>query len=136
MNILRWDPFENFMNRPFPVGLDRDPQAAWVPAIDVFEKEDGLIIRAELPGVDRDQIHVDVDNGELVLSGERQKDEGIKEGSAYRLERAYGSFSRRFRLGDSLDTTKVTANYENGLLEISVPRSEKSRPRKIKINAA
>ena len=140
MNIVRWDPFGTLMglkDSAFPTLFDTaDVQTRWVPAIDVFEKDEKLVIRAEVPGVKRDDIQVRVENGELVLSGERKRETEVGEKNAYRLERVHGSFSRRFRLSDSFDPTNVDATYKNGVLEITVPRSEKSRSRTVEIKVA
>ena len=140
MNIVRWDPFRTFMgltDSALPAPLDAaDGQTRWVPAIDVFEKDESLVIRAEVPGVKREDIEVRVENGVLALSGERKRETEAEEKNAYRMERVHGSFSRRFRLSDSFDATKVDATYENGVLELRVPRSEKSRSRTVEIKVA
>ena len=138
MNIVRWDPFRSFFNDSnfFPAAPDSPERASWAPAIDAFEKDNRLVIRAEVPGVERDDIEVRIEDGELVLGGERKRDVEFKDENAYRRERVYGSFTRRFRLPDTLDLDKIDAKYENGVLTIEIPKSEASQPRKIKIRAA
>ena len=132
MNIIRWDPFRSLLDTPFGTGeLER-----WTPAVDVFEKDDTLFFRAELPGFEKDAIDVRVEEGTLVLSGERKRDVEANEGGLYRLERAYGRFTRRFRLPEGYDASKVNASYKNGLLEVSLPKAEEAKPRKIEVNAA
>ena len=138
MNIIRWDPFRTLFGvtgQGYPSLFD-DGEPTWVPAIDVFERNDRLVIRAEIPGLDRKEIEVRVEDGQLVLQGERKREAGLTEENAYRLERNHGSFVRRFRLPESLDLSKIDATYENGILEVTLPRSEEARPRKIEIRAA
>ncbi|NIV50194.1 MAG: Hsp20 family protein [Gammaproteobacteria bacterium] len=135
MNIIRWDPFRTLLDSvhtPF----ENDRPDHWAPAVDVFEKDETLVFRAELPGLEKDDIEVRVEEGTLVLSGERKRDVETNEGGVYRLERAYGRFVRRFRLPEGYDASKVNASYKNGLLEVSLPKAEDAKPRKIEVHAA
>jgi HSP20 family protein len=135
MNIVRWDPFRSlFASIHATAGAGE--VGSWVPAVDIFEKDDTLFFRAELPGFEKESIDVRVEDGNLVLTGERKRDVETEEGGVYRLERAYGRFSRRFRLPEGYDASNVGASYRNGLLEIRLPKSEESKPRKIEVNAA
>jgi HSP20 family protein len=138
MNIVRWDPVRSLFNGSdfFPAALDPRERTGWVPAVDAFERDNRFVIRVELPGVERDDIEVRIEDGELVLSGERKRDAEFKDDNAYRRERVFGSFSRTFRLPDTLDVDKIEAKYENGVLTVEMPKSEASRPRRIKIQAA
>jgi HSP20 family protein len=109
---------------------------SWSPAVDVFERESALVVRAELPGVERQDIHVRVDDRVLVIEGERKREAEIEEGTVHRVERSYGRFVRRFRLADTIDVSKIAAGYKNGILEVKLPKSEAAKPRKIEIRAA
>ncbi len=107
-----------------------------MPAVDIVEQGDDLVIRAELPGVARDDIEVRVEDNTLVLSGERKREKECDEEQAYRVERSYGSFVRSFRLPKTVDAAKIAASYQNGVLEVRLPKAEEARPRRIQINAA
>lgn len=144
MTVARWDPFRDLLtlqNRinqalsdsPSHWAAD-DAYGAWAPPVDIFEKGDDLIIRAELAGVRRDDIDVRVEENMLVLSGERKKDEELEEGKAYRVERTFGPFTRRFALPTTVDPTRISARYVDGLLDVTLPKSEKAKPRKIAID--
>ena len=140
MTLVRWDPFRDLMglHQRFTqpaVGSD-DSYGSWAPTVDIFERGDDLVIRAELPGVERDDIDVRVEDNTLMLSGERKRESEFDEENAYRLERVYGKFLRSFRLPKTVDATRIEASYKNGVLEISLPKAEEARPRKIDISAA
>jgi HSP20 family protein len=140
MNLVKWDPFRDFLslhdrlNRAYVGG--GDAVRAWTPAVDIFERGDDLVIRAELPGVDKDDIEVRVEDGTLVLGGQRKRESEIKEEESYRLERSYGSFVRRFELPDRVNAGAIDASYKDGVLEIVLPKAEDAKPRKIKVQAA
>ena len=145
MKLVRWDPFLELMamngrlNRALAdpaASRTEDAFGAWVPAIDIFERPDHLVIRAELPGVSREDMDVRIENGVLTLRGERKREEEINEDNAFRLERAYGSFTRSFSLPRTVDASKVTAQYRDGVLEVSVPKQETAKPKKVEIRAA
>ena len=126
MTLVRWDPFQEL------AGWSR----AWAPAVDIFERDHNLVFRAELPGVGKDDIEVGIENGVLTLHGERKRASGADEGNVYRLERAYGTFTRRFTLPTTVDSSKVEAVYKDGVLEVTVPTLEAAKPKKIQIQAA
>lgn len=94
----------------------------WAPSSDVYEKDGELIVQAELPGVEKDDIDVSVENGDLVIKGERRTEDEIKEERYYRMERFSGSFYRRFPLPEGVDSDRITADYTDGVLEIHVPK--------------
>ncbi len=145
MTLVRWDPFRELMNvqgrlnqilaDTANTGRD-DAYGTWVPPVDIFERGEELVIRAELPGVNRDELEIQVEDGTLALSGERRREEQVEEQNAYRLERSYGKFSRSFRLPTTVDTSKISAQYKDGVLEIVLPKLEEAKPRKVKIHAA
>lgn len=105
----------------------------WSPAVDIKESDEFLTLIAELPGFDKNQVEITLENNVLTLAGERKFDQESKGEAFHRIERSYGSFSRSFTLPASVKTDKVDAKFENGLLSISLPKVEESKPRKIAI---
>ena len=130
MRLVQWDPFRQLLART------EDSFGAWVPPVDIFERQDHLVIRAELPGVSRDDMDVRIENGVLTLQGERKREAELTEDNAFRLERSYGTFTRSFTLPETVDAASVAATYRDGVLEVSVPRIETAKPKKIEIRAA
>jgi len=108
--------------------------AIWSPAIDMLEKNDHLVIKAELPGIEKKDISLDLKEGVLTLKGERKHENEVQDGNFYRREMSYGKFQRSFRLPADVDPEKITAELENGLLTIEVPKPEQSRPKQITVN--
>jgi HSP20 family protein len=104
--------------------------------VDVFEKGNNWILKAELPGLDPKQVEVRVEENTLYLKGERKFENEEKKGNYHRVERAYGLFMRSFVLPESVDADKVTAEYKDGLLTITVPKREEAKPKAIKVNVA
>jgi HSP20 family protein len=145
MTIVRWDPFRELqamqdrVNRVFGDyirGVDDDVmrRGAWVPPVDIFD--DGnhqLVIKAELPDVNKDDIEITVDNNALTLKGEKRPDQAVREERCHRVERVYGTFSRTFSLPPTVDGTKVSADYKNGVLTITLPMREEAKPRQIQV---
>jgi HSP20 family protein len=109
---------------------------AWAPPVDIFERQDHLVIRAEVPGVQMEDMDVRIENGVLTLHGERKQDTELKEENAHRLERVYGAFTRSFSLPTTVDAAKVTATYKDGVLEVTVPKAENAKPKQVEIKAA
>jgi HSP20 family protein len=145
MTLVRWDPFRELLNvhdRLSQLSSDssargqNDLYGNWTPAVDIFERGDDLIVRAEVPGVQKEQLESQVEDGTLVLSGERKRESEVREEDAYRLERSYGKFSRSFRLPATVDPSKITAQYRDGVLELRLPKLDQARPRKVAIQAS
>jgi len=140
MTLVRWDPFRDLVtlhNRlSAPFQGTNDAYGAWVPPVDIFERGDDLVIRAEVPGVEKNEIDISVEDTRLAIQGERKREAEFKEDSAYRLERSFGSFTRSFVLPKTVDASRIGATYRNGVLEISLPKAEVAKPRKISIDAA
>ena len=142
MTLVRWDPFRDLLsfhdrfNRLFADGEQDELYGSWVPPVDIFERGDELVIRAEVPGVGKDDVDVRVEDGTLVLAGERKSDREVKDQNSYRRERTFGKFTRSFRLPTTVDASKVTAEYKDGVLEITLPKLEEAKPRKVEIKAA
>jgi len=103
----------------------------WMPAVDVIETRDALIFRTELPGFEEKDVNLEIENNVLKISGERKLEETTKEKTYQRVERAYGKFFRTFTLPPNVNLDKVVATFNNGLLELTVPKKEEAKPRKI-----
>lgn len=105
------------------------------PAVDIVEEEDRYLIKADLPGMAENEIEVKVHDGVLVLSGKREETKEEKKEDGFYRERRYGSFCRQFTLGSSVDAQKIEASYEKGVLTVSLPKKEETKPRQIEITA-
>jgi HSP20 family protein len=143
MTITRFDPFRDFseLNRLFgevyPRGENRAVPGAWVPPVDIFETEShDLVIKVELPDVNREDVEVTVENSVLTVRGEKKMPADVKEEQFRRVERGYGPFNRSFTLPPSVDASKVTAEHKNGVLTVKLPFKEEARPRTIHIEVA
>ncbi len=142
MTLMRWTPWQELegMQRTLSRLLDDSGVTAstdfgtWLPAVDIRETEDALLVHAELPGIDKKDIHVDVRDGVLTISGERKYEKDVKEESVHRTERAYGRFSRSFSLPHTVDADKVEAKMKDGVLEIRLPKTESAKPKAIEIH--
>jgi HSP20 family protein len=106
---------------------------AWVPAVDVVERDGQLVIRADVPGMNKDQIRVEVEDGQLVISGERKEDHDERQGGVYRSERSYGSFYRAVQLPEGVNLEQAKASFSNGVLEITMPAPQRPRARRVEI---
>ena len=148
MPIVRWEPFRDLvttqdrMNRLFNETLGRffgeegARAGAWVPAVDIYETEQNVIVKAELPGIDSKDVEVTVHEGTLYLKGERKYEKEVKEEHYHHVERAYGSFARSFELPASIDEDKVQADFKDGVLTLTMPKREEAKAKKIKISVA
>ena len=147
MTITKVDPIREFaamqdrMNRLFGNVYLRDEdtafRGAWIPAVDIFETDNhDLVVRAELPGINREDIEVSVENSTLVLKGDKKFDAEVKEESYRRIERTYGTFHRSFTLPNTVDTSKVSADFKNGVLTVKLPFREEAKPRTINVEVA
>jgi len=137
MKIVRWDPFKEFfgvLDRNVPAY--QGEESTWRPPADIFERGDELVIRLEVPGVDKSDIDIRVEDDTLIIGGERKRDNEANEESTYRSERRYGSFSRRYRLSKAVDAAEIKASCANGVLDVTLPKAEEAKPRKIEIKAA
>lgn len=105
----------------------------WAPAIDVMETNEEFQIRAELPGVEKKDVKLSVENGVLLISGHREQEKEEKGKRYHKIERAYGNFARSFTVPEAVDPEKVTADFKNGLLTVRLPKSEKARPKSIEV---
>jgi HSP20 family protein len=129
MTIVRWDPFRDF---GFGSGA-----ASWVPPVDIYQNGDHeLVLKAELPDMSRDDIDITVENYVLTIKGEKKLTGDVKEEQFHHVERRYGTFSRSFSLPRTVDASKVSAEYRNGVLTIKLPLREEAKPRQIKVDVA
>ena len=145
MTLTRWDPFDDLiriqerMNRMFEDSLTRPRgdgellSGHWVPAVDIYETPERVILVADLPGVEEDDIQVRIENNTLVLSGERRMKKDVNQENYHRVERGHGTFHRSFTLPTTIDHDAIRAEHRDGVLEVSLPKSEGSKPRKIQI---
>ncbi len=145
MNIIRWDPFRDLttlrerMNRLFEEayssrGEEKDLVAStWNPSVDIYETENELVMKAELPGIDENDIELKIEDSTLTLKGDRKFEKETKEENYHRIERAYGSFYRSFTLPRNIDQDKIKAESENGILKVTLPKKAELKPKKVKI---
>ena len=103
------------------------------PTVDVYEEKDDIVVKAELPGLDKNHIEVNISDSELTLKGEKKKEEKIDEENYYRCERSYGAFLRSVELPTSVQADKVKASFKNGILEIRLPKTEEAKTKEIKV---
>ena len=146
MAVMRWDPFRDLnilqdrMNRLFEDagrGWKNDEPAStttWSPAVDIFETEGEIVVKAELPGMERKDIALNLENNVLTLKGERRFEKETKEENYHRIERAYGGFSRSFSIPATVDEEKIRADYKDGVLIIVLPKKEQAKPKQIRIS--
>ena len=146
MTIVRWEPLREFstlqneMNRLFNTVFDA-PTAGnggntlrrWMPAMDLVETDDHFVLRADLPGLAEDDVKIEFEDGTLTVSGDRKAEHESKSAGYYRVERAFGSFSRSLTLPQGIDPAAVTASFDRGVLEVRIPKPEERKPRRIEI---
>lgn len=147
MNLVRWNPgrematFHNRLNRFFddsffPTRWVSDDMGlgSWNPKVDIYEKDNTFVIKAELPGLEKKDVSVDVQDRVLTLTGERKLDNEIQEDSYFRREMSYGRFQRAFTLPANVDSDNITADFKDGLLKIEVPKPEEAKPKSVSIH--
>jgi HSP20 family protein len=110
-----------------------DSYGTWAPVVDIFEKGDDLVICAEVPGLEQDDVDISIENNILMLRGERKRKTEFEEKDAYRLERTFGVFTRSFTLPKTVDSDRISASYKHGVLELTLPKVAQAKPRKIEI---
>ena len=143
MSLIRWDPFREFNTLPARVGgfFGKDweaplPATAWNPSVDIFENDNEVVFKAELPGMNAKDIEVKLENNVLMLKGERRFEKETKEENYHRIEREYGTFTRSFALPTAVNGDKVTAEYKDGILKVVLPKKEETKLKPIKVAAA
>jgi HSP20 family protein len=149
MNLVKWNPFrelEDVSNRlnslfgKLPAraesGGDMLAVADWMPTVDISETDAGYLIKAEIPEVKKEDVKVNIQDGMLTISGERHQEKEEKNKRYHRLERAYGSFSRSFRMPDDADENTVNAEFKDGMLNITLPKSKKAESKSVSVSIA
>ena len=146
MAIVRWEPLRELsslqteMNRLFNTAFDGGGSVQrglrrWVPPVDLVEAKDEFVLRADLPGMTEQDVNVELEDSVLTISGERKAESEERDEGFYRIERAFGQFSRSLTLPKGVDPAGITASFNNGVLEVRVPKPEQSLPRRIEIQA-
>jgi HSP20 family protein len=145
MALVRWEPFrelaalQNEMGRWMsafsPAGAGNGQSSNWLPAVDVWETEQDLVLSFDLPGIPEDKIAVELDNNTLTVSGERERTEEHSGERFYRFERRHGHFSRSVSLPAGVNEEDIQANYTDGVLEIRIPKPEEPKPRRIEVGS-
>ena len=147
MAIVRWEPFRDLVttqdrfnrlfNDAFSRALGEGSMSAsgWAPAVDIYETDQNVVLKAELPGIDPKDVEIRVEDGTLWLKGERKFEKDVKEEGYRCIERHYGSFMRSFALPATVDSEKATAEYKDGVLNLTLPKREEAKPKTIKVVA-
>jgi HSP20 family protein len=145
MSITRYDPFRDLrmlqdeVNRLFSSNLSRSfsdegiARGAWAPTVDIYENKDHIVLEAELPGMNREDFELSIENNVLTLRGERRFEKRDESDNYHRVERAYGSFSRSFTLPQTVSPENVSAEYKNGVLRVLLQKREEVKARRIEI---
>lgn len=145
MALIRWEPtrelnsLQSEMNRLFNTFFDAPPGGnggslrRWVPAMDLVETADHFVLRADLPGLTEDDLNIEVENNVLTVSGERNAEHETEGEGYYRVERAFGTFSRSLTLPEGVDPDAVGASFDKGVLEVRIPKPEQTKPRRVSI---
>ena len=146
MAIIKWSPareiasLQQGINRLFedvftqPGSYDSDTMGAWRPAVDIVDTQEAILIFVEIPGVDKEEVAIEVKDNVLSIQGERVVDSSIGNGSYYRSERVFGKFGRSFALPAMVRTDNIKANFKNGVLKITIPKPEEEKPRQVNIS--
>ena len=153
-SLIRWEPFrdlvslrdrmdrlfDEFSGRGWPTqgwpteeGLTA---GVWNPAVDVYETKESIVLKADLPDVKKEEVDISVEGNVLTLRGERKREKEVKEKDFYRMERSYGAFSRSFTLPGSVDADKIEADFAGGVLKVTLPKREESKPKQIKVKVS
>jgi HSP20 family protein len=141
MAIIRWDPFREMTSLQGQVDRLVDSmwsgrRESWVPAVDVFDEHDAVVLKAELAGMKPDDIQIEVEDNVLTIKGERTFSEKVDDERYYRIERRFGSFQRSLALPQGVKADETQAAYEDGILEVRVPKAPAEQPRRIEVKAA
>jgi HSP20 family protein len=142
--IARWEPFrgvttlQDQINRLFNESFERTGDdsslSAWAPAVDIYETEHELVVKADLPDVDPKDLDIRVENNILTIRGERKFEKKVNEENYLRVERSYGSFARSFTLASTVNSDAIKADYQNGVLTLTIPKREEAKPKQIKVS--
>ena len=143
-SMTRWNTFQDFpglqgqINRlfetSFPGRSDNSALTTWAPAVDIYETENELVVKADLPDINEKELDVRIENNTLTIRGERKFEKKVEEENYLRVERTYGSFSRSFSLPNTVNSEAIKAEYKNGVLTVELPKRAESKPKQIKVN--
>ena len=143
MPLVKYNPFADVED--FPTGLrlfqdsinrlfsDQSAARPWAPPVDIFETDNELVLKADLPDVKKEEVEIMLENGTLTLKGQRKFEKDEKNKGFHRIERSYGSFVRYFTVPETVDSENVRAEYQNGVLTVTLPKKEVAKPRAIKV---
>ena len=147
MELIRWNPMRDMFSlrhqmnhlfddvfKPVVRGDSRFSMWNWNPTVDIYDNDENIVIKAELPGIDKKDIVIDVKDGVLTLKGERSFDNEVKKEKYYCRERMFGKFERVFRLPADVDPEKISADYKDGILKIDIPKPEEQKPKQITVH--
>ena len=146
MNVVKYDPFRDLrslqdeMNRLFSGTFSRTSQdevlrGAWSPSVDIFENKNEIVLEAELPGMNPEDVNISIENNVLTLHGERRFEKKDESDNFHRVERSYGSFTRSFTLPPTVSSENANAEFQNGVLRLTLAKREEAKPRRIEIKA-
>jgi HSP20 family protein len=135
--LMKPQPFARDVDRLFDAffGPEREQGRRWVPPVDLVEAEDHFVLKADLPGLSEEDVSIEVQDGNLTISGERGAEHEASERGWYRIERSFGSFNRSLTLPDGVDADAITARFDRGVLEVRIPKPEERKPRRVEIRA-
>jgi len=150
MALIRWEParelqtiqqemnrlFGTFFDAPLAASANGEVARRWIPAMDLTEGDHEFVLRADLPGVKESDVNIELEDNVLTVSGQRSSEREERKGGYYRLERASGGFSRSLTLPEGVDAQSVKADFDNGVLEVRIPKPEQRKPAKVAINVA
>lgn len=143
MTLVRWEPvrelssLQSELNRAFSTFFDDDGGSTrrWAPAMDLVERDDHLVLKADLPGLSEEDVRIEVQDNVLTVSGDRKAEHEEKREGYYRMERAYGSFARSVTLPEGIEADRIDASFDKGVLEVRIPKPEERKPQRITIGA-
>jgi HSP20 family protein len=146
MNLIKWDPLREledvsnrlnrFFGRSLPAASSQDmlAMADWTPSVDITETDTAYVVKGEIPGVNKADVKVTVEDGMLTIKGERKMEKEEKGKKFHRIERSYGSFMRSFRLPGDIDESKIKADFKDGMINVTLPKSEKAKAKSKAVN--
>ena len=146
MALVRWRPFEDLLNmhdelsrffddffgERLPARQSKEG-ASWIPRVDISENDDEIIVHADIPGMEKDNIKITLTDNVLSISGEKKIERDEKKANYHRVERVFGSFQRSFYIPTNVDASKISASYKNGVLEVKLPKKEEAKPKEIPV---
>ena len=149
MNLVKWDPFKeledvsNRLNRLFsrsPARTESNQEmlamADWTPSVDISETDTAYLIKGEIPGVKKEDVKITIEDGMVTMRGERKQEKEEKNKKFHRIERSYGSFIRSFRMPDDVDESAIKAEFKDGMISVTLPKSAKAKAKAIEVSVS